>query len=117
MAKTRYTQAQTVANEGFRGLVKASLMVNAYIVLVDTDHPNHAQRAGLSRTLLYAMTPPSTIEAIIELFCWWAVNDATLIAEYSAAGGDIAQITDETIDAAVLAFWDDASAVTSESEE
>lgn len=111
MAYTRYTQAQTVANAGFRGLVKASMMITAYQVLRNTSHPNYQQRAGLSRTLLYAMTPPEAVETIIELFCWWAVNDATVIAQFKAGAGDVSKISDEAIDAAVLGFWDDASAV------
>lgn len=116
---TRYAQAEAVANEGFRGLVKASLMVNAYQVLRDTDEPNYEQRAGLARTLLYSMTPPKIVEDIVELFCWWAVN-VPAVQQESYAGGDgfkPEQISDQTIDAAVEAFWDDAANVQPESGE
>ena len=109
MSNKRYIQAATVANEGFRGLVKASVVVSAYTILQDTDHPNFEQRAGLCRTLLFAMTPPETVAAIVELFAWWAVNDGGVIAAYEQAAGDISQIPDAVIDEAVEAFWDAAS--------
>ena len=111
MANMRHTQAATVASPAFRGMVKASVMVIAYAVLKDTAAPNYEQRAGLSRTLLYAMTPAETMDSIVERFCWWAVNQQPVINAYGAAGGDVAQIPDEVVDAAVVAFWDDASGV------
>lgn len=116
---TRYAQAEAVAHTGFRGLVKASVMVTAYQVLRDTDNPNYEQRAGLSRTLLFAGTPPETIDAIVTLFCWWAVNVPAVQNESYAGGNGFQpqQISDQTIDAAVLAFWDDASAVRPENEQ
>lgn len=106
----RYTQAQVVADPGFFAMVEASVMVVAYQVLKDTDHPDWQQRAGLSRTLLYVMTPQETVDSILKRFAWWVVNDPTVIAEYGAGGGDVQQISDQAIDAAVLAFWNDASA-------
>mgnify|MGYP007115078235 CR=1 FL=1 len=108
---TRYQQAQVVADAGFMAMVEASVMVVAYQVLQDTENPDYEQRAGLSRTLLYVMTPQSTVDSIVKRFAWWVVNDPTVIAEYGAGGGDVQQISDQAIDAAVLAFWSDASAV------
>lgn len=116
---TRYAQAEAVAHSGFRGLVKASVMVTAYKVLRDTENPNYEQRAGLARTLLYSMTPPETVDDIVGLFCWWAVNVPAVQIE-SYEGGDgfkPQQISDQTIDAAVLEFWDDAAAVQPGSEQ
>lgn len=108
---TRYAQAEAVAHSGFRGLVKASVMVTAYQVLSDTTNPNYEQRAGLARTLLYAMTPPDTVDDIVKLFCWWAVNVPAIQQEsYGGGNGFEPQvISDQSIDAAVLGFWDDAS--------
>ena len=116
---TRYAQAEAVENEGFRGLVKASVMVTAYTVLRDTDEPNYEQRAALSRTLLFAGTPQSDVDDIITLFCWWAVNVPAVQQESYAGGNGFQpeQISDQTIDEAVLAFWDDASAVDPEGSE
>lgn len=114
---TRYTQAQVVENPAFMAMVEASVMVVAYQVLKDTDNPNHIQRAGLSRTLLYVMTPQETVDSILKRFAWWVVNDGDVIGEYAAGGGNVEQISDQAIDAAVLDFWDDASAVEPESEE
>lgn len=108
---TRYKQAQVVADPAFLAMVEASVMVVAYHVLQDTNHPNHAQRAGLSRTLLYVMPPQETVDSIIKRFAWWVVNDSSVIAEYTASSGNVQQISDQSIDAAVLAFWGDASAV------
>lgn len=108
---TRYTQAQVVADPGFLAMVEASAMVVAYGVLNDTDHPEWAQRAGLSRTLLYVMTPQESVDSIVKRFAWWVVNDPAVISEYQVGSGDVAQISDQTLDAAVLAFWDTAAGV------
>ena len=108
---TRYQQAQVVSSPDFRAMVEASVMLTAYTVLNDTAHPEWAQRAGLSRTLLYVMTPQATVDSIVKRFAWAVVNDAAVIAEYSAAAGDVKKISDQAIDAAVLAFWDTASDV------
>lgn len=108
---TRYEQAQVVADPAFLQMVEASVMVAAYQVLHDTDHPDFEQRVGLSRTLLYVMTPQSTVDSIIKRFAWWVVNDATVIAEYGAASGNVQSISDQAIDAAVMGFWDTASDV------
>lgn len=113
----RHTQAQVVDDPGFRAMVEASVMVVAYKVLKNTNNPNWQERAGLSRTLLYVMTPQSTVDSIIKRFAWWVVNDAGVIGEYAAGGGDVSKISDQTIDAAVEAFWDDAAAVQPESEQ
>lgn len=112
MAHTRYLQAEAVDNPGFRGLVEAALMVTAHRVLTDTAHPNYTQRAGLSRSLLFAMTPRVTVDNTITLFAWWCVNVPEVQTE-SYASGDFQpkQITDETIDAAVMAFWNEAAGV------
>lgn len=116
---TRYAQAEAVAHPGFRGLVTASVMVIAYQVLQDTDDPNYEQRAGLSRTLLFAGTSQSDIEGVVTLFCWWAVNVPEVQQESYASGNGFQpeQISDQTIDAAVLAFWDSAADVQPEGSE
>lgn len=108
---TRYQQAQVVEDPAFMAMVEASVMVIAYQVMKDTSNPNWAQRAGLSRTLLYVMTPQETVDSIIKRFAWWVVNAPAVIGEYGAGGGDVSKISDQAIDAAVLGFWDDASAV------
>lgn len=114
---TRYQQAQVVADPSFLAMVEASVMRVAYTVLKDTSNPNWAQRSGLSRTLLNVMTPQSSVDSVIKRFAWWVVNDTAVITDYSAGGGNVQQISDQALDAAVLAFWDDASAVYPEGEE
>ena len=53
------------------------------------------------------------IDSIVTRFAWYAVN-VPAVQQESYAGGDgfqPQQISDQTIDAAVLAFWDDAADV------
>lgn len=109
--RLRNGQYQTVENETFRGMVEASVMLTAYIVLQDKNNAHYEQRASLSNTLFQAATPREQKESIVRLFCWWAVNDATVVQEYVAGGGDPTKITDEALDSAVLAFWDTVAGV------
>ena len=114
----RSEQYQTVENETFRGMVEASVMLTAYIVLQDKNNAHYEQRASLSNTLFHAATPREQKESIIRLFTWYAVNDATVISQYVAGGDDPTRITDEALDATVMAFWNTVAGVAdTESEE
>lgn len=111
MAHLRSGQYQTVENETFRGMVEASVMLTAYIVLQDKDNAHYEQRASLSNTLFHAATPREQKESIVRLFTWYAVNDATVVQQYVAGGGDPTAIADEALDSAVMEFWNTVAGV------
>lgn len=112
MAKTRYAQAQAIANTGFLGMVEASVMKVAWDVLQDTENADFTQRAGLARLLLGGDAPRALVESYIRRFAWFVVNVPKVQGESYATGVfKPADIADETIDAAVAAFWNTSANV------
>lgn len=111
MVCTLYKQSQVVADEKFLDMVRAAVMAQAQAVLADTAHADYEQRAGLSRTLLYAMSAPVTIDAVMRSFAWAVVNTSSLMDALHAAGGDVTLVPDDVIAEAVAASWDTAAGV------